>query len=470
MQFFFSSTLPFHYINKEIFFNDPYFKDSGFSTNVTKMLLRHCNHPKKFIPLLKALPKIMDNSFFHTSAPCCSSNYSFNFYSKGSSFYAYFNDGKIKYEKNNNEYMTNLTLINLDKYTQISCSQSWFDILYDITGGIKQNLDNFAILFSLITTNYYKNIYYTLPSKNCSPISLYIVYAPQKQAKAIRYWLENILFTGSTESDYQLKDIIKTKNILELIHQNYNFPTYIPVHPSKFNESEAQIKTIKKLIQRKEITVKDNYGLNHTLLNNLPVVCFVDNPDQLRWLQANFQTKLFAFKPVHTPYAPNYELKKRKDLISSLSIYGLKLLYDSNFKYKTNNNSHIEAENIIETFINDCLKFEADHTYYADDLYDFYVNYYKIIYGNNPLTKICFTKEMRKLLPCQYKKPRHSRSDNRYAFIGINIDEEKALKLPERTDNLRKDINKQSFTDYILDMQDTVNEVLQALRNNIYKE
>lgn len=463
----------FYMINKEIIFIDPNYTDIGTGDDTIRMLQRYGVSDSNLKPLLKAIPKILDNSSFHTSAPCCCSNYSFNFSFRKNIFHAYFTDEGIKYEKCSNEYMNTHVISTVDPvhFTEESFIQSWIDILYAITGGIKENIDNLSMLCALIMTNYYKNINYALPSKNCSPLSLYIIYAPEEQAATLRYWLKSLVPYDYEESDYQLKDITKTNNIFNLIRQNYRFPTYIPVEPSKSKESELQIETIKKLIKRKEINIKDNHGINHTLINHLPIICFVNNQQQLSYLQANFKTKTFSFEPYTVPINAEYNLERAQLLIDFLSIYGLKMLFDTNFKRNVRPNEPIVAESITQRFINDCLKPEPNHTFYADDLYDVYSYYYHLFYTDSPLSKICFNKELRKMLPYEYeyKKPRHSRSDNRYAFIGINIDENNAKKAAEYAYNIRKDISKKSVSDYLINVQNSVNEILQTLHNNLSK-
>lgn len=462
----------FCFINKELCIIDSYQK---FSLNVLNKLQTFCASPKKLISLLNTLPKILAGSSFYTSAPCCSSNYSFNFVAKGTIFHAYFNNDSVSYERNKNEYMSDTLLVNMDKLSEINISQKVIDTLYMITGGIKQNMDNFSRLCALIRTNYYKNIIYTLPSKNCSPLSLFVVYAPQDQATVIRFWLENILLSTFIESDYQLKDITKAKNILDLIMQNFLNPTYIPVKPSKSEESETQIKVIKKFIHRQEIKVKDNYGLNHTLINHLPVICFVDDSKLLNLIKANFKTKVFNFLPASSLATASYKLQESEELACILSIYGLKLLYDSNHRNKTRIEWPNQTESITENFVEDCLKSDDGSVLYAEDLYKIYANYFKLFYGGSPLTQICFTKELRRLLAnkqisYQYKKPRRSRSDNRYAFVGIKIDEEKAVNTVNRATEMRNNADKSSFTKYLIDMQNSVNEILQSLRHELYEQ
>lgn len=453
----------FRILNKELFYSDPICGDTGF--NVISMLLRHCNSPKKIVPVLKMLPRLMDDSHIVTSIPCCSSNYSFNFTANKKLYYAYFSSENIKWEPNTNLYTNHMKSIDLDSFPELSLQNDDIDFLYAITGGIKKNIDNLSVLCAIIMTNYYKNIRYTLPSKNCSPLSLYIVYAPREYLEYIHYYLEMLVLSKSLKIDYQLRDISRTKNIFDLIEQNYCNPTYIPVKPSKSKESEAQIAKIKKLIQRKEIKVKDKYGLSHSLLNHLPVICFVDNPKQLSFLQANFKTKTFNFSFFQCQDR-QYNINV-KSLSGLLGIHGLKLLYDSNFGYVKNENQNTDVENITEAFIRDCLKPEEGHACYTDYLYKVYTNYYHLFYAGEPLTKICFTKEIRKLLPdCQYKKPRHSRSDSRYAFIGINIDMEKAESISAHADKMQKDTT-QSFKSYLNSIKDNANEILHTLCDSI---
>ena len=390
-------------------------------------------------------------------------------------YYAYFSDQGIQFTNNTNQNMPTIMSINLDEFDQINRSQNWGDVLYAVTGGIKQNIDNISIICALIMTNYYKNTRYTIPSKNCSPISLYIVYASKDQTELIRHFLDKTIPHYLDQTDYQLKDITKRKNILDLIMNNFYTPAYIPVRPSKSRETEKQINTIKKIIGRKEITVKDDDGLNHTFINHLPAICFVDDTNQLNWLQANFKTKTFTFQPTPSQSFDEYDLQNCAPLSGFLSIYGLKLLYDSNFKNDSNIKWQEQSENITENFINDCLKSEDDHIIYADKLYEIYTNYFKLFCGESPLTKICFTKELRKLLsaksiPYQYKKPRQSRADNRYAFVGINIDIEKAKEAANRTGDMRKDARIAAFNDYLNDMQKSVNEILQSLCDCLYKK
>lgn len=462
----------FHMLNKELSYKQPSDKRIVLGQDIISMLSSYGISANKLIPLLRIIPKLLDNSAFHTSAPCCSSNYSFNFSHKRNIFHAYFIDDEIKYEKCQNEYMCApiISTVDPEHFTAISPMQSWIDILYAITGGIKKNMDNFSMICALIMTNYYKNINYTLPSKNCSPLSLYIIYAPEKQAALLRYYLQCLIPSAYEESDYQLKDITKTKNLLNLVKQNYIYPSYIPVKPSESKESESQIETIKKIMQRKEIHIKDSYGINHTIINHLPIICFVNNPKQLSYLQANFKTKIFSFMPHDASINAEYSTKDCQLLINFLSIYGLKMLFDINHQ-QNRPNEPIATESVTQCFIKDCLKPEPNHACYADYLYEVYSNYYQLFYIGSPLSKICFTKELRKTLPYEYeyKKPRHSRSDNRYAFIGINIDINKAQKAAEHAANIRKNISEKSVSDYLINVRNSVNEILQTLHNNLPK-
>jgi hypothetical protein len=71
----------------------------------------------------------------------------------------------------------------------------------------------------------------------------------------------------------------------------------------------------------------------------------------------------------------------------------LRLLHDTNFKYNSIQNQNGQSGNITEAFIKDCLKLDKNNTYYADTLYEFYKNYYKLFYTGALLPKYVLQKK-----------------------------------------------------------------------------
>ena len=71
----------------------------------------------------------------------------------------------------------------------------------------------------------------------------------------------------------------------------------------------------------------------------------------------------------------------------------MRLLHDTNFKYNSIQNQNGQSGNITEAFIKDCLKLDKNNTYYADTLYEFYKNYYKLFYTGALLPKYVLQKK-----------------------------------------------------------------------------
>ncbi len=441
------------------------FKDNRQSTYDMFTLDQTLNNQK--IKLFNKIPQLLSSNNFYTSAPCCTSNYSFNFNFNGEFYHAYYADSKIKYERTRNSYAPLTFCISLKECKNLQLSDVAIHLLYNISGGYKKGLDMFAILCAIISTNYYKNSVYVLPSKNCSPLQLYTVFSSKSQLDFLIAIICALYFSEGDTEAYELKKLMTNETLGKLLHLNLTgaYPA-IPVIPSSSKESEVQIAKAKKIIQRKPLSFKCFRGQTYTLLNHLPIVCFTDVQGELNYLNTIYRTKVFHFKHI----IPNMEgltripIKDAKMLIFFLSIYGLHLLYSQNWHISTTN-TQIEKNscNFLQQFLNDCISFETGAITYANQLYDAYSSYCKFAQLGTPLTPIVFTKEIRKICLCEYKKPRHSRTDNCYAFIGMKKDEEKVLRFVKRLDNERPKAFPADFCNVLTEPLEIVHSTIQSL-------
>lgn len=168
----------------------------------------------KKIGLFNKIPQLLSSENFHTSAPCCTSNYSFNFNYEGNYYHAYYWESLLKYEAVKNPYAPLNFCIDLKSSKNLQLSDTAISLLYNLSGGLKKDLDALAILCAILSTNYYTNSTYTLPSKNCSPLQLYTIFSSQSGLASISAFICSLYFGGDQTNIYKLKELTKKKPLL----------------------------------------------------------------------------------------------------------------------------------------------------------------------------------------------------------------------------------------------------------------
>lgn len=424
-------------------------------------------HRKKKIKLFQKIPKFLPYDSFHTSAPECTTNYSFNFCYENSLYHAYFKESELTYESAPNKYMTVPFLVDIKSCENIQLSDSAIRVLYNISGGSKKDLDMFAVLCAILSSNYYSNTTYTMPSRNISPLCLYTIFADSENLKYLMWLISVLYFPIVTFPFSKAKEITKTLHIMNLVNCNLS-PSYsaIPTTPS-LTESNIQIATIKKIIQRKPISRKLPDGQNITLLNHLPMLCFTHSQKELNYLNTTYKTKVFHFKNV----IPDYfnQIEEANMLMAFLCIYGLHLLYTQNWHTSTlaRKKAQDTSQTIVQRFLRDYTSSDENAYIYAKDLYDYYIEYCNLSNSGTPLTRILFVREVRKTCLCEYKKPRHSRSDNRYAFIGLKKDIEKSNEFEKKMNKEHTNITLENFSTELSEPLQIVNDYIQSLLHRL---
>lgn len=442
-----------------------YRKDSRCIRNVYALdpSLASGKHLRRKINLFNIIPKLLSPDNFYTSAPCCTNNYSFNFNYEGELYHAYFKESGLTYEKAPNKYMTVHFYIDLKKHKNIQLSNSAIQALYSISGGAKKDLDTFAILCAILSSNYYSNTTYTMPSKNVSPLCLYTIFAPSKELEYLIYLISALYFHSQNSSVPKIKELPKTSCIIDLVNMNLSSSHNAILATPSLIESTTQINLVQKIIQRKPLSRKLSDGQNITLLNHLPMLCFTDSQKELNYLNATYKTKVFHFKNIKPPYIDSIE--KVSMFMTFLCIYGLHLLYTQNWHTSSSSSETLQntSQSIVQRFLHDCTSPDAEAYTYADDLYEHYVAYCEFSNSGTPLTRISFTKEVRKTCLCEYKKPRHSRSDNRYAFIGLKKDAKKSMEFVKKMDEEHINITLENFSAKLSKPLQIVNSYIQSL-------
>ncbi|SHO48916.1 hypothetical protein [Anaerocolumna xylanovorans] len=301
---------------------------------------------------------------------------------------------------------------------------------------------------------------------------LFILSGTSVSRDIIREFTLNILAYGNTTT-------ISRKGKLAYYNCTDNIPSLLEQHLETFlyyNELDISsvpktydLGNIRKMILGKNIFKTDVIMKKINYINTMPFVYYSTNQKMEHWFQTHLPCQILEFKG----------LDKHIDIIQHLiqsmsrnewiklktffSLQGLKLLSlpkKTNVQQKSEPISYTldDALDIFltEYCISDTLNEHKGFFTYGEDLYNSYVTFIEKNYKFDPVKKGSFIKAIKAKEIYEYKKPRASRSDNKYAFIGIQVNQ---IKLQSPTELMPVDDNLLKLKEFVEEFEYILNDI-----------
>ena len=200
--------------------------------------------------------------------------------------------------------------------------------------------------------------------------------------------------------------------------------------------SDASLRTLRKLISGKHISINSDFAPPQHYYNRLCIVCVTDNHKKAEYFQKKFKAKVidFSYSESAAPHDLKFEPQDVARLYHTLIPYGLKLktlqaldIADpAPFDFPHTPTPPTEEE-CIHSFLDLC-HYEKDCLCTTSEVYDSYCQFLAVTHaGRSPsLTKTMFNKKFKALTKSRFvfKRPHKSRTGpSPYCYVGLKLPE-----------------------------------------------
>ena len=203
--------------------------------------------------------------------------------------------------------------------------------------------------------------------------------------------------------------------------------------------SEANIKTFRRILNGRAISVKSNFLPNQQYNNHLHFLCITSDRTRAKYLQKKFKATLIDFSPTETQISSSVTFSK-EDIHwfrTTFTLYGLKLqtLRSANLPDPSpfplpipSTSPSLDEE--LHQFLYGCCEIDPNSFCNTEEVYSWYNQFFQITHpGKKPVwSKIQFNKHLRELIAEEhkknitYKRDRHSRSaSSKYGYQGLKL-------------------------------------------------
>ncbi len=286
-------------------------------------------------------------------------------------------------------------------------------ILYELSNG------NFITLRTLF------NLCLEIITESEASSKPYVILAEKDMHIQVIKFLE--MFSGSFLSFVDFNELT-TLNELHKLSREYHFGRKVAVAiNSKIPETEFSVNKLTKIMSGKEISIKDPLfpGYLHFVFK-IPFVYITDSHLMYRKLKTIYgaidlkihsknldKLRFDAHTMGYLRYKLHYlrsKIKVDKDTLTSVSM-------------------KITNDDIFKDFVENCCLLDEDAFCEKASLYEAYSEYYKKNFGDEPLTKITFSKKFAIFGNFETIRPHSSRKCYPYCFKGIKLDKKKMEQL-----------------------------------------
>lgn len=288
-------------------------------------------------------------------------------------------------------------------------SENTIKFLYEFSGG------DFKTIFTLsrLCTDIFNGV--------TSIKKPYVILADKKLHRTINYLLW--CFSDGSVSNIDFYELKKMKKLNNLFIDRCNGSKLAVSCNDKIPESESDVKMMKKIMRGKIISKKHPSfpGYVHFCFN-MPFVYVTDNHLAYKKMKVLYNAVDIKIT------SENLTAFKHDEYIMEFIKYNFyNLVYDSRIdksKYRTVLNK-TEKDNVFGDFIDKCCIIDDDAVCEKNLLYEAYLDYYKKYFGDEPLTRIMFSKKFAIFGNFETVRPHSSRKHYPYCFKGISLDEDK---------------------------------------------
>jgi hypothetical protein len=321
-------------------------------------------------------------------------------------------------------------------------------LLYTLTGGNIKTIDNLSEIFA-----------YILAARNiCN--SLTVFYVPEK--KELLAKLLGIL-VGYKVSNMSLKAICDSKNIKNLINLKL-MGTFLNISLDSNLPDIENCNILNKILHLKPFSSKDSFLGKKTFINNMHLVYITSKDMNVIKLSNNYSTNIIKLNTTSSDLeslvsAFEMDHDEVEWVQTQFALYGLKRIAERemkiNLKSPQPTTSKAVSSDGFTDFIESCCEVNPKSECYAEEIYKSYTEFYNKYYGGEALSRIHFVKLLKFSGKYKYYRPHHSSEDNRYAFLGISIDQQKLnTAITQNSAKLRNNDGELKVKDYLISMND----------------
>lgn len=292
-------------------------------------------------------------------------------------------------------------------------SENAIRILYELSNGDLKTLYTLAKLcIEVISGN----------SKTKKP---YVILADKEMHRAIWDFFSKL--TNNAYTNIHFNELTKVKPLDKLFVEIYSGTTYAIAVNSRIPETEFSVKKIKKLISGKTICMKNPlFPENLYFEFHIPFIYVTDNHLKYRKMKTLYNAidiKILTKNLNTLPY-DMYGIQFLKHRLSDL-IFS----YESDKEKFASVSKRIANDDIFKEFVVKYCTTDENSVCEKAQLYEAYCEYYRKNFGDEPLTKILFSKKFAAFGNFETVRPHTSREHYPYCFKGIKLDKAKVKQL-----------------------------------------
>lgn len=292
-------------------------------------------------------------------------------------------------------------------------SESVISFLYELTTGNKDILIEFAKLCAHICKKGLLR----------SPI---VILADKSLHATLKYFIEQLVLEVIPETS--LSNYLENQFITSLFVRNLNFH-FLPhsscaaiITEGKIPETELSVKKLTDLMTGRQISITHpSFSSNKLYVKNeLQFVFITEKHETYLKLKNIYGAKGIKISTMNSLSFKEADAEWFRSCFSGL---GEKWIRESP---KTTFLPKITEDDIFDHFVGELCMLKDDAECPKAVLYDAYVKFYSMYYGNKPMSQITFSKRFACYGNFETTRPHSSRTESyRYCFKGIDINKEK---------------------------------------------
>ena len=219
-----------------------------------------------------------------------------------------------------------------------------------------------------------------------------------------------------------LEKFTQRKSINDILTDELNNINGYIFRNCKIPERYEEVKHLQRYMNgEKRIMPESRYIESFDFMPNITFIYITD--DHYNYLKMK---NIYGAIPIIIPCSQNIDFKGLSVdwhyLNSEFTIPDNKLFKEA---ISGLSDTRVTKDIITQNFVEAICNLNSDAECIKNDLYEAYTEYYKKKYGDNPLTKYMFSKQISMVYPIDTFRPHKSRDSYPYYFKGIDIDKEK---------------------------------------------
>lgn len=366
----------------------------------------------------------------------------------------------LNYDTSYGMYTVTLSRFLFKEFTNYSSLNRIIDInqvpsniatyLHSITGGNYDCLNSIACLVADLLTH--KNI----------QKKLNVIYSQSKLFPMLQKFIDIISFGRCANIPLPMNQLLGKNAISQLINLKNNSKIAIVIDNYSDQTTSKSYAVFKKIIAGKPISYDDAFSGKINYINNLALIRVTEDSKEINdYKNNNLKINLINLLSVSSLPSLEFSDEDINWLLLPFALYGLNVINGRSTISPLNQQKDIPGDTTIVEFFNNFCDISSSAKETGKKLYENYVKYYTKYYGDNHLSSILFTKELKKYLQnnhidFMYGQFSHTKSSNERTFKGFSFDENKFNKFLCEYNEKKPSTDFQDFVQYLQQMNKLV--------------